>query len=56
MGDQCHAEDLAGEHCCLRGVLGDLDASAFAASPGVDLRLHHDASSNSFSRLFRVSG
>ena len=35
------------------GVLGDLDAAAFAAAAGVDLRLDHHAAAERFGRRFR---
>ena len=43
MGDQLHAEDIAGVLGGLLRIVGDLDATAFAASTGVDLRLNDDA-------------
>ena len=43
VGDELHAEDLLGELPRLGGAaLGDLDAAAFAAAAGVDLRLDDD--------------
>jgi hypothetical protein len=43
LGDQLHAQDLAGQVDGLPGAaLGDLDAAALAAAAGVDLRLDHD--------------
>ena len=41
--DELHAEDLLGVLLGLGDVLGDLDAAAFAAAAGVDLRLDDDA-------------
>ena len=41
--DELHAEDLLGELARFGGAaLGDLDAAAFAATAGVDLRLDDD--------------
>ena len=39
MGDQLHPEQLAGDSLGLVGPLHDLDAAAFAAPAGVNLRL-----------------
>ena len=43
MGDERHAEDLLRQLGRFVGRLGELDAAAFAAAAGVDLRLHDDA-------------
>ena len=43
MSDELHAENVFGVLFCLRDVLGDLYAAAFAASARMDLRLHHYA-------------
>jgi len=41
MGDERHAEDLAGDRFGFFGRLGELHAAALAAAAGVDLGLHH---------------
>ena len=43
MRDQRHAQHLFGDGARFRGILGDLDAAALAASAGVDLRFDDDA-------------
>ena len=41
MGHQGHAEHVVGELTHLLDRFRELDAAAFAAATGVDLRLHH---------------
>ena len=43
MRDQRHAENFLGDRARFGGIFGDLDASAFAASAGVDLRFDDHA-------------
>ena len=56
LGDQGHAEDLAGELDRLVWVVGELDAAAFAASAGVDLRLDDDPAAELLGRRPRRFG
>src|SRR4029453_18370618 len=49
MGDERHAEHVFGDLFGFVYVLGDLDATAFAAPAGVNLRLHDDESAQTTS-------
>ena len=52
--DQRHAENLLRDLNRFGRILGDLDAAAFAASAGVDLRLHDDAAADFLRCGFRL--
>ena len=52
VGDQLHADHAAGDFGGFGGVLGDFDASAFAAAAGVNLRLHDHAAADAPWRRF----
>ena len=55
VGDQLHAENLAGVFAHLFERLGDLDAAALAAAASVNLGLDHpDLAAQGFGRLDRV--
>ena len=56
MGNQRHAEDLAGEFLRGAGILGELDAAALAAPAGVDLGLNHDPAAEFLGHLARFPG
>ncbi len=48
MSDQRHAEHFVGDGDSFLGVMGNIDSAAFAASAGVNLRLHHHAAGDGF--------
>ena len=55
MGDELHAQDLAGDGLDLVDRAGQLDAAALAAAAGVDLGLDHsDAAAELLRRLDRL--
>ena len=56
MRDERHADHVARETLGLVGRLGQLDAAAFPASAGVDLRLHDDEVSAETTRDFAGLG
>ena len=56
MGDESHADDLAGGLLGLVGRMGKLYAAAFAAASGVDLRLDDDRAAEFFGDLARLGG